>query len=113
MKAPRRGNRASTHGKKQRDENGELLLDFPAALNFHPEGEEIKEGHPAYVLSATPRKGVIATTRAAKVLTGIQGRAWVEKQTLHPIGVQCTLVKRRRCTAPWPAFCPERKLKSG
>ena len=79
--------------KKQRDENGELLLDFPTSLQFHLEGEEIKDGHPAYVLSATPRPGVIATTRAAKVLTGIQGKAWVEKQTLHPIGVECTLVK--------------------
>ena len=79
--------------KKQRDENGELLLDFPTSLQFHLEGEEIKDGHPAYVLSATPRPGVVATTRAAKVLTGIQGKAWVEKQTLHPIGVECRLVK--------------------
>lgn len=79
--------------KKARDENGELLLDFPSALNFHLEGEEVKDGRPAYVLSATPKPGVVATTRAAKVLTGIQGRAWVEKQTLHPIGVRCTLIK--------------------
>lgn len=79
--------------EKQRDENGELLLDFPTSLKFHLEGEEMKDGHSAYVLSATPRADVVATTRAAKVLTGIQGRAWVEKQTLHPMGVQCTVVK--------------------
>ena len=70
-----------------------MLLDFPTSLTFHFEGEEVKDGHPAYVLSATPKEGVVATTRAAKVLTGIQGKAWVEKQTLHPIGVRCTLVK--------------------
>src|SRR6266853_1257051 len=40
--------------KKKRDENGELLLDFPTALTFQLVGEETKNGHPAYVLSATP-----------------------------------------------------------
>jgi hypothetical protein len=78
--------------KKQRDENGELLLDFPTALTFQLVGEETKNGHSAYVLSATPIPGIVPTTRAAKVLTGIQGKAWVEKDTLHPMLVECTVV---------------------
>lgn len=78
--------------KKQRDENGELLLDFPTALTFQLLGEEKKNNHSAYVLSATPIQGIVPTTRAAKVLTGIQGKAWVEKDTLHPILVECTVV---------------------
>ncbi len=84
--------------KKQRDENGELLLDFPAALTFHLQGEEIKNGHAAYVFSATPKPGVVPATRAAKVLTGIEGKAWVEKETLHPIRVECSVIK------PVPVF---------
>ena len=79
--------------KKQRDENGELLLDFPTALTFQLAGEETRNGHPAYVLSATPIPGLVPTTRAAKVLTGIEGKAWVEKDTLHPMLVECTVVK--------------------
>jgi hypothetical protein len=78
--------------KKQRDENGELLLDFPTALSFQLLGEEAKNGYPAYVLSATPIRGIVPTTRAAKVLAGVQGRAWVEKDTLHPMFVECTVV---------------------
>jgi hypothetical protein len=78
--------------KKQRDENGELLLDFPTALTFQLQGEEKKNSHSAYVLSATPMQGIVPTTRAAKVLAGIQGKAWVEKDTLHPMFVECTVV---------------------
>jgi hypothetical protein len=79
--------------KKQRDENGELLLDFPSVLTFQLLGEEAKNGHSAYVLSATPIPGIAPTTRAKKVLGGVQGKAWVEKDTLHPMLVQCTVVK--------------------
>jgi hypothetical protein len=78
--------------KKQRDENGELLLDFPTVLTFQLLGEETKNGHSAYVLAATPMQGIVVRTRAAKVLSGIQGKAWVEKDTLHPMLVECTVV---------------------
>lgn len=79
--------------KKQRDENGELLLDFPYALSFQLLGEEMKDGHPSYVFSGTPKPGIVPTTRAAKVLTGIEGKAWVERDTLHPIHVECTVIR--------------------
>jgi hypothetical protein len=78
--------------KKKRDENGELLLDFPTALTFQLLGEDTKYGHSAYVLSATQKRGFVPTTRAAKVLAGMQGKAWVEKDTLHPMLVECTVV---------------------
>ena len=86
--------------KKKRDENGELLLDFPTALTFQLLGEETRSGHSAYVLAATPRQGIVPATRAAKVLAGMQGKAWVEKDTLHPILVECTVVN------PVPVFGP-------
>jgi outer membrane lipoprotein-sorting protein len=79
--------------KKQRDENGELLLDFPTALTFQLVGEQMTDGREAYVFSATPKPGVVPATRAAKVLTGIQGKAWVDKETMHPIRVECSVIK--------------------
>jgi hypothetical protein len=86
--------------KKSHDESGELLLDFPSAMTFELLGEEMKNGHAAYVLSATPKKGIVPTTRAAKVLSGVQGKVWVEKETMHPIHVECTVVK------PVPVYGP-------
>ena len=78
--------------KKERDENGELLLDFPSVLSFHLIGEDSKDGYPAYVLSATPIPGFVPKTRATKVLAGVEGKAWVERDTLHPMLVECTVV---------------------
>ena len=86
--------------KKQRDENGELLLDFPSVLNFRLLGEEMKNGYPAWVLGATPKPGIVPATRAGKVLAGVQGKAWVEKDTLHPMHIECTVV------TPVPVFGP-------
>lgn len=84
--------------KKERDENGELLLDFPVAFNFQFMREETKNGHEAWVLAATPKEGFPQDTRARKVLAGMRGTAWVEKETFHPIYVQCEVVK------PVPVF---------
>jgi hypothetical protein len=79
--------------KKQRDENGELLRDFPKFLNLELRGEETKDGRQAYVFAAAPKAGLQATTRAAKVLTGIEGKAWVDKETLHPMHVEFIVFK--------------------
>jgi hypothetical protein len=79
--------------KKQHDENGEFLLDFPKVFEFELVREEIKDGHPAYVLSAKPKPGFVPSTRAEKVLVGMVGTAWVDKESLHPIHVECSVVR--------------------
>ena len=84
--------------KSKRDENGELLLDFPTSFVFELVREETKNGHPAYVLSAKPKEGLVPNTRAEKVLAGMTGTAWIDKETFHPIHVECTVEK------PVPVF---------
>jgi hypothetical protein len=86
--------------KKRRDEEGELLLDFNDALTFQFLREETKDGHAAYVLAGTPKKGLKPATRSAKVLAGIKGTAWVEKDQMHPMRVECLVV------SPVPVFGP-------
>jgi hypothetical protein len=79
--------------KSKRDENGELLLDFPTHFTFQLLREEVKNGHAAYVLSATPKADIVPSTRSEKVLAGMQGTAWIDKETLQPLFVECMLTK--------------------
>jgi hypothetical protein len=78
--------------KKERDENGELLLDFPSAFNFEILREEILDGHPVYVLSATPRKRNGPLSSAAKVLSGMDGTVWIDSVNFHVVRGDTTVM---------------------
>ena len=75
--------------KKQEDENGELLLDFPDAFNFELKGEGTMDGHASYILAATPRKRQGPLSNAAKVLSGMHGTLWIDKEGFHVIRAKC------------------------
>jgi hypothetical protein len=78
--------------KKQRDENGALLLEFPKTFTFELLREETAGGYPAYVLSAIPKKRTGPMSRAVKVLTGMHGTLWIEKDTFHTIRGECAVL---------------------
>jgi hypothetical protein len=78
------------HYRRQRAENGALLLEFPKAFSFELLREEVINGHAAYVLAAAPRTRTGPLSRAAKVLAGTRGTLWVDKETFHPIRAEGT-----------------------
>jgi hypothetical protein len=83
--------------KKQRDENEALVLGFPNAFKFELLREETMDGYPAYVLSGVPvkRTGPVSSqgmTRAAKVLSGMRGTVWIDKENFHAVRVECDVV---------------------
>jgi hypothetical protein len=84
--------------KKQRDENEELILDFPAAFTFQLLREETMNGYPSYVLSGAPKKRPADASLAAKVLSGMRGTVWVEKEHFHAVRVECDV------TTPVPIY---------
>jgi hypothetical protein len=78
--------------KKQSDENEALVLDFPNAFTFELVREETMNGYPAYVLSGMPKKRSGNLTLAAKVLSGMRGTVWVDKETFHAVRVECDVI---------------------
>jgi outer membrane lipoprotein-sorting protein len=78
--------------QKQRDENGALLLDFPNAFTFELLREETEHGRPAYVVSASPKSRTGPMSRAAKVLAGMTGTLWVDKDTFQTFHAECGVV---------------------
>jgi hypothetical protein len=92
-----RGQRIAKY-KKQRDENEALVLDFPNAFTFELVREETMNGHPAWVLSGAPKKRAGTATLAAKVLSGMSGTVWIDKENFHAIRVECDV------TTPVPVY---------
>jgi len=78
--------------KKQSDENDALILDFPSAFTFELVREEMMNGHPAYVLSGTPRKRPEGASLAAKVLSGMRGLVWIDRENFHAVRVECDVM---------------------
>jgi hypothetical protein len=83
---------------KERAENEGLILDFPDAFTFELLREETVNGYPAYVLSGMPKKKRVDTSLAAKVLSGMRGTAWIDKENFHVVRVECDVM------APVPVF---------
>ena len=77
---------------KQRSENEAIVLDFPNAFNFELLRGETMNGYPAYVLSGTPKKRTGPLSLAAKVLSGMRGTIWIDKETFHAIRVECDVM---------------------
>jgi hypothetical protein len=84
--------------KKQRDENEALVLDFPNAFNFDLVREETMNGYPAWVLSGTPKKRTGNLSLAAKVLAGMRGTVWIDKENFHAVRAECDVI------TPVPVF---------
>jgi hypothetical protein len=63
------------------------------AFDFKVAGEERLEGHNVYVLEATPRPGYQPNSRETKVLTGMRGRLWIDKDDYQWVKVEAEVVK--------------------
>jgi hypothetical protein len=99
--------------KKHHDENGEFLLDFAKVFDFELLREEARDGRMAYVLAAKPKPGFVPTTRATKVLTGMTGTAWVDEETLHPMHVECHVIKPVPVYGPLASVLPGTQIDIG
>jgi hypothetical protein len=79
--------------RKTREQNGILIHEFTQAFDFTLAGEEIVNGHNCYVLDAKPNPGYRPPNRTAKVLTGMQGRLWIDKDSFHWVKAEAEVLK--------------------
>ena len=65
--------------EKERQRDHLFMNQMVLAFDFKLTGEEEINDHSAYVLKATPRKGYEPPNMEAQVLTGMEGKLWVDK----------------------------------
>jgi hypothetical protein len=79
--------------QKDRERMSALLNEMSAAFDFKQVGQEMLEGHEVYVLQATPRPGYEPKSHETKLLSGMQGELWIDKQTYQWVKVQAVAIK--------------------
>jgi hypothetical protein len=79
--------------KKERAEEHLLMQQMVAAFHFRLSRDENVEGHDCYVLDAMPNPDYRPPVAKARVLTGMKGRLWIDKQSYHWVRVHAQVVK--------------------
>jgi hypothetical protein len=94
--------------QKEMDRNNRFLNEFPHAFNFTSLPDEQLDGHQVYVIQASPRPGYRPPDKQSAVLTGMQGKLWIDKKShqwvkveaevMHPVSIDGFLAKVEKGT---------------
>jgi hypothetical protein len=95
----RRGETAEKHAKrvesyqKERARDHLLMNQLTIAFNFKLIGEQKLGPYKVYVLKAARRPGYNPPTREAEVLTGMEGKLWIDEQTFQWVKVEAHVIQ--------------------
>lgn len=78
--------------EKEREGDDLMMEQLTKALDFKLVGEQRLGAQDVYVLKATPRPGYKPPNAEAKVLTGMEGKLWIDKQTFQWVKVEATVI---------------------
>jgi MucB/RseB N-terminal domain len=78
--------------KDERKRDHAMLAQLTKAFNFTSQGEQQLGDYKVYVLKATPRPGYRPTSRDTRVLTGMEGTLWIDKQTYQWVEVEAHVI---------------------
>ena len=78
---------------KERNQTGILLGEYLKAFDFTVVGEEVLNRHATCVLDAKPKVDYRPPNREAKILTGMQGRLWIETEGFHWVKAEAEVLK--------------------
>ena len=71
----------------------ELILELTKAFSFTIAGTGKLSGHDVYVLNAEPRKGYAPPNMDTRVLTGMRGKLWIERDSLQWVKVEAEVFR--------------------
>jgi hypothetical protein len=69
--------------QRERKQDQAMMSEMADAFSYSLAGEERVRGRDAYLLDASPKPGYQPRTRETRVLTGMRGRLWIDKQNFH------------------------------
>ena len=82
-----RAKRVAKYEKERRQDHA-MIAEMAKAFDFKLTGSERLNGHDTWVFDAAPKPGYVPKSRDAKVLPGMKGKLWVDKQQYQWVKVQ-------------------------
>ena len=79
--------------EKERESDHLLMEQLTKALDFKLVGQQKLGPYEVYVLKATPRPGYEPPNNEAKVLTGMEGKLWIDEKTFQWVKVEATVIR--------------------
>ena len=78
---------------KDRSRDMDMIREMANAFQFHLVGEEVIDGHYCWVLDVSPKPGYDPKNREGRVLTGMTGRLWIDKNENQWVKARAEVVK--------------------
>lgn len=79
--------------EKDRTRDHLMMEQLAKAFNFTLEGEQKLGTYDVYVLKATPRPGYQPPNRDTRVLPGMEGTLWIDRQTYQWVKVEAHVIR--------------------
>ena len=79
--------------EKERKRDQVLMGQLTKAMNFSLFGQQKLNGHDVYVLKAVPRSDYQPPNMETEVLTGMQGKLWIDKKTFQWVNVAAQVIR--------------------
>jgi hypothetical protein len=79
--------------QRERRQDHALMLEMTKGFDFKLAGEDTIDGRRCFVLNATPKAGYNPPTRETRVLTGMRGTMWIDKQAYQWVKVHAEVFR--------------------
>ena len=78
---------------KERQREHDMMREMVNAFQFRLVGDETVDGYDCWVLQASPKPGYQPTDREGRVLTGMAGKLWIDKDHYQWVKVTAAVIK--------------------
>jgi len=78
---------------RDRKREHDMIREMVNAFEFRLAGEETVDGHDCWVLDTSPKPGYAPMDRESRVLTGMSGRLWIDKNQNQWVKARAEVVK--------------------
>lgn len=79
--------------QRERQQDHAMMQEMVNAFNYRLVGEDTVNGRSCWVLEATPKSGYVPKNRDSKVLTGMRGKLWIDKQDVQWAKVEAEVTR--------------------